>query len=83
MSAEAPRGQGARHVPGTGQHRRRKLYRGRLVAGLVALLLVFLLGLAFGKALNDNPKTGESTTFVRTFFPLAPKTTVTVTTSRH
>jgi hypothetical protein len=50
---------------------RRRVNRGRLVAGIVVLLVVFLLGLAFGKALNDNPKPGESTTFVRTFYPLS------------
>jgi hypothetical protein len=49
---------------------RRNVQRRRLIAGIVVLILVFLLGIAFGKALNDNPKTGESTTFVRTFFPL-------------
>lgn len=74
MSAEPPR----RPRP-----RRRKLHRGRLIAGALLVLVVFLLGLAFGKALNDNPKTGGKTTFVRTFFPLSPKTTVTVTTSGH
>jgi hypothetical protein len=50
---------------------RRRVNRGRLVAGIVLLVLVFLLGIAFGKALNDNPKPGVSTTFVRTFFPLS------------
>ena len=52
---------------------KRRVNRGRLVAGIVLLIVVFLLGLAFGKALNDNPKPGESTTFVRTFFPLSNK----------
>jgi hypothetical protein len=47
--------------------------RGRLVAGIVVLLVVFLLGLAFGKALDDNPQPGQSTTFVRTFYPLSTK----------
>jgi hypothetical protein len=46
-----------------------RVNRGRLIAGIVVLLFVFLLGLAFGKALNDNPKPGVSTTFVRTFSP--------------
>jgi hypothetical protein len=50
---------------------KRRVNRGRLVAGIVLLIVVFLLGIAFGKALNDNPKTGDSTTFVRTFFPLS------------
>jgi hypothetical protein len=61
--------------------RRSRLRRGRLIAGIVVLVLVFLLGLAFGQALNDNPNPGESTTFVRTFRPFAPPVTVTVTTS--
>jgi hypothetical protein len=47
----------------------RRVNRRRLVAGIAVLLVVFLLGLAFGKALNDNPKPGVSTTFVRTFYP--------------
>ncbi len=50
---------------------RRRLNRGRLIAGIVLLIVVFLLGIAFGKALNDNPKPGASTTFVRTFYPLS------------
>ena len=50
---------------------RRRVNRGRLIAGIVLLIVVFLLGIAFGKALNDNPKPGESTTFVRTFYPLS------------
>ena len=50
---------------------KRRVNRRRLVAGVVLLIVVFLLGIAFGKALNDNPKPGESTTFVRTFFPLS------------
>jgi hypothetical protein len=45
--------------------------RGRLIAGIVLLIVIFLLGIAFGKALDDNPRPGESTTFVRTFYPLS------------
>jgi hypothetical protein len=71
VSAEAPR---RRRPPP------RRLHRGRLLAGIAVLIAVFLLGIAFGVALHDNPKTGDSTTFVRTFFPLSPKKTVTVTT---
>jgi len=59
--------------------RRRRVHRGRLLIGIVLLVVVFLLGIAFGQALHDNPTPGENTTFVRTFFPLAPKATVTVT----
>jgi hypothetical protein len=56
--------------PSRPRPRRRRLNRGRLVAGIVVLVVVFLVGLAFGMALHDNPKPGDSTTFVRTFFPL-------------
>jgi hypothetical protein len=59
----------------------RRLRRGRLLAGIAVLIVVFLLGIAFGVALHDNPKPGDSTTYIRTFFPLSPKKTVTVTTS--
>jgi hypothetical protein len=59
----------------------RRLRRGRLLAVFAVMFVVFLLGIAFGVALHDNPKTGGSTTFIRTFFPLSPKETVTVTTS--
>ena len=51
----------------------RRVHRGRLIAGIVVLLAVFLLGLAFGKALDDNPQPGQNTTFVRTFYPLSTK----------
>jgi len=50
---------------------RRNVQRRRLIAGILLLIVVFLLGIAFGKALNDNPNPGGSTTFVRTFFPLS------------
>ncbi len=59
----------------------RRLHRARLVAGIALLLIVFLLGIALGQALHDNPKPGESRTFLRTFQPFPPTATVTVTTS--
>jgi hypothetical protein len=37
------------------------------------LVAVFLLGIALGEALHDNPKPGGTLTFVRTLPPLAPK----------
>ena len=43
--------------------------RGRLVAGLLVLVVVFLLGVAFGRALDDNPDSGKTRTFERTFQP--------------
>jgi hypothetical protein len=58
----------------------RRLRRSRILAGIAVLIAAFLVGIAFGVALHDNPKTGESTTFVRTFFPLSSGKTVTVTT---
>jgi hypothetical protein len=45
----------------------------RLVARILVLIVVFLLGIAFGKALDDNPQPGQSTTFVRTFYPVSSK----------
>jgi hypothetical protein len=59
---------------------RRRLHRGRLAAGVALLVIVFLLGIALGQALHDNPRTGENRTFLRTFQPFAPGATVTVTT---
>jgi hypothetical protein len=55
--------------------------RGLLIAGAVALLLAFLLGIALGKALDDNPDPAKTRTFIRTFQPFPPRATVTVTTS--
>ncbi len=52
-----------------------------LVLG-AALLLVFLVGIAFGQALDDAPEPGGVTTSVRTLTPLPqepPARTVTVT----
>jgi hypothetical protein len=48
-----------------------------------AVLVVFVVGIGLGQALNDNPKTGGTQTLVRTLepLPLAPaaRETVTVT----
>ena len=60
----------------------RRVRRGRLVAGAALLLLAFLLGVAFGQALEDNPEPGKTRTFIRTFEPFPQRHTVTVTTSR-
>ena len=59
---------------------RRSLVRWALFAA--ALLLVFLVGIAFGQALDDAPEPGGVTTSVRTLTPLPqepPARTVTVT----
>jgi hypothetical protein len=45
------------------------------------LLLAFLVGIAVGEALHDNPSGGGSRTFVRTFQPFSSTVTVTVTTT--
>ena len=42
----------------------------RVLAVLVLALLVFLLGLALGKALDDGPETPATQTSVRTLEPL-------------
>ena len=59
---------------------RRSFVRWALLAA--ALLLVFLVGIAFGQALDDAPEPGGVTTSVRTLTPLPqepPARTVTVT----
>ena len=53
--------------------------RGRLVAGAALLVIAFLLGIALGEALHDNPKPGKSRTFLRTYEPFPSTVTVTVT----
>ena len=59
--------------------------RGRLVRVLVALglaALLFLLGVAFSRALDERPRTGEPVTTVQTVPPRAqepPARTVTET----
>ncbi len=53
----------------------------------IAVVVVFVVGLAVGEALHDSPKPGGSQTFVRTLqpLPLAPAAleTVTVTVPKH
>jgi len=60
--------------------RPRRLWR--RLAVVLALVLVFLGGLALGQALDDSPEPGGMTTVVRTLEPLPqepPPRTVTVT----
>ena len=47
--------------------RRRPL---KLVLVILAGLLLFAVGVAFGKALNDRPTPGGTQTYVRTLEPL-------------
>jgi type VI protein secretion system component VasF len=61
--------------------RRRRRFP-RWVAFALALVAVFLTGMAFGRALDDAPEPGGVTTSVRTLNPLPqlpPARTVTVT----
>ena len=60
-------------------HRRRRRVPSWLI-GATALLVTFLVGIALGEALHDNPKPGGTQTVVRTLSPLtlAPST-VTIT----
>lgn len=57
--------------------------RGRTWLALAGSVVAFLVGLSFGRALEDGPAPGETRTSVRTLrpLPLAPaaSTTVTVT----
>jgi hypothetical protein len=57
----------------------------RIVVTLLALALAFVVGIAVGEALHDNPASGGTQTIVRTLepLPLAPaaERTVTVTTT--
>ena len=52
---------------------------------VIALVVVFVVGIAVGEALHDNPSGSGTQTVVRTLSPLplapAARTTVTVTTS--
>jgi hypothetical protein len=63
--------------------RRRRI--GRVVLAVLALVLAFLLGIAFAETLDERPPSGGTvTTNVRTLTPLpqgAPTRTVTVTTT--
>jgi hypothetical protein len=55
----------------------------RLLVAVAGLVVAFVLGIALGQALEDNPGTGGTQTIVRTLkpLPLAPaaRETVTVT----
>ena len=48
---------------------RRRLRWGRVLAAVAVLVVVFLLGVALGEALHDNPQPGRTRTFLRTFVP--------------
>ena len=59
--------------------------RRRALIGAIVLVVVFGVGLALGQALDDNPSSGDTQTFVRTLKPLElppARETVTVTVGR-
>ena len=67
---------------GRSADRRRRAQLERRVLGIILAALVFVLGVALGEALHDNPKPGGNRMFVRTLKPstLPPvRETVTVT----
>jgi ferric-dicitrate binding protein FerR (iron transport regulator) len=55
----------------------------RVLAVLLGLAIAFVLGIALGEALRDNPDAGSTQTLVRTLHPLplvpVVRSTVTVT----
>jgi hypothetical protein len=54
----------------------------RVIVIVLTALLVFLLGIAFARTVDDRPRTGDNETIVRTLTPLqqdGPGRTVTVT----
>ena len=57
----------------------------RALAVVAGLVVVGVVGVAFGEALHDNPRPGGTQSYVRTLTPLpltaAALTTVTVTTT--
>jgi hypothetical protein len=57
----------------------------RIALAAAALVIVFVVGIAVGEALHDNPTGSGMQTVVRTLQPLplvpAARTTITVTTS--
>lgn len=67
------------------QHRSRARRRSPVLRALligVALVLAFLLGIAFARTLDERPEDGATVTSVRTLTPLqqeSPARTVTVT----
>jgi hypothetical protein len=75
-------------LPGPSFQRRSRRRRvvPRRFALFLALVAVFVLGIAVGQALDDEPNAGGVVTSVRTLTPLPqqpPTRTVTVTVTQH
>jgi hypothetical protein len=72
---------GAPERPGRRDRRRRRVPAWALIG--LGLLVAFVVGIAVGESLNDNPKPGGTQTLVRTLQPLplepTARSTVTVT----
>jgi hypothetical protein len=69
-------------LPGYGRRRPGRRLFSRGLAFALALVAVFVLGIAVGEELNDEPKAGGVVTSVRTLTPLPqqpPTRTITVT----
>jgi hypothetical protein len=59
--------------------RRRRSRTKRRLAWALGLVLVFLVGIAFGQALEDNPRPASTITREQTFTVLPESATITVT----
>ena len=59
----------------------------KLLAAAVGAVVIFVIGIAVGESLHDNPRPGGTQTLVRTLKPLqlapAARETVTVTTENR
>ncbi len=67
------------------RRRARRRFPWVVVVGAIALVVAFVVGVAVGEALHDNPKPGGAQTIVRTLdpLPLAPAGGSTVTVTVH
>ena len=61
------------------ERRRKKSSTRRRVSWALALVLVFAVGIAFGQALEDNPRPASTITQLRTYTVPPESQTVTVT----
>ena len=72
-------------IDGPRPRRRARRPLWRLAAWLLLVVVALLLGISIGRALEDGPQPGGTTTSVRTLqpqpLPPAARTTVTVTTT--
>jgi hypothetical protein len=73
-------------VPTPVRRARPRRRRGSILLGFVLAAVAFVVGIALGESLHENPKPGGTQTLVRTLrpLPLAPAAhdTVTITTTK-